>query len=98
MDFVTLALGALATARLTRLVTTDRITLAPRMWLMNLLIARDKGEGLMMYLITCDWCVSVYMGAGAAVALRWGGIVALWVCAALAFSYVAGFLASKEGE
>jgi hypothetical protein len=95
MDLITLLLAALATARITRLVTTDRITEAPR----NRLLLRLKDDGLASYLITCDWCASVYIGAAVAGA----GVWAQWwtwtmaIPAALAFSHVAGYLASKEG-
>ena len=96
MTVITLVLAALATARLTRLVTTDRITETPRHWTLR----RLNPEGMAAYLITCDWCVSVYTGSAAATG--W----ALWgdhrwftaVCAAFAFSYVAGYLASRESE
>jgi hypothetical protein len=53
----------LAAYRLSRLVTTDRLTMAPR----HALIARSKAKGdddpLLAALITCDWCVSVYTSA-----------------------------------
>lgn len=94
MDLITLLIGALATARITRLVTTDRITLAPRTWIQ----VRLDPDGLPAYLITCDWCASVYAGAGVAALLAYGPAWAVWVLAALAFSYVAGWLAAKEGE
>lgn len=94
MDLITLLAGSLATARLTRLVTTDRITQAPRLWL----AAKLPEGGLAQYLITCDWCASVYAGACVALGLCYAGPSALWVCAALSFSYVAGWLASREGE
>jgi hypothetical protein len=94
MDLITLLLGALATARLTRLITTDRITQAPRHWV----LMRLDPEGLGAYLVVCDWCVSVYTGAGVVGLILLGGTPGFWVLAALAFSYVAGFLASKEGE
>jgi hypothetical protein len=94
MDLITLLIAALATARLTRLVTTDRITQAPRHWV----LMRIDPEGLGAYLVTCDWCVSVYVGAGVAAATATAGEWWIWVMAGLAFSYVAGFLASKESE
>lgn len=91
-----LILAALAVARLTRFVTTDRIFLAPRAWI----IRRLDRESLLAYLIVCDWCVSVYVG------MAMGGAWYLWgdtraflaVTGALAFSYVAGFLAERSGE
>ncbi len=91
---VTLILTALATARITRLITTDRITQAPR----HAILRRLDEDSLLAYLLVCDWCASVYVGAGAAGAwVLWGTTTAyLAVVAALAFSYTAGFLASRE--
>lgn len=96
MHFVTFVLAALATARITRLITTDRITEAPR----NALVRRLDPEGLLAYLIVCDWCASVYAGAAVAGAWwAWGTTTAFTVAtAALAFSYAAGYLASKESD
>ena len=54
MDIITVTVCALATARLTRLVTTDRITEAPRNWI----IRRLPRESLLSYLLVCDWCSS----------------------------------------
>lgn len=96
MTFVTFFLAALATARITRLITSDRITEAPRNWILRKLDANS----LWAYFMVCDWCTSVYVGAGAAAAgaaLGWW-TWALAVPAALAFSYTAGYLASKESD
>ena len=99
MSMTTFVLMALATARLTRLVTQDRITQAPRYWLVRRAVKAQGDESLLAYLIVCDWCVSIYTGA--AVAGAWwawhdtGWLI--WVTGALAFSYAAGWLASKEG-
>lgn len=95
----TLILAALAVARLTRMVTTDRITQAPRERLLRYLISKYSEDALVVYLIICDWCVSVYVAAGVTAAWILAGDT-LWFqapAAALALSYVAGFLASKEG-
>jgi hypothetical protein len=96
MDIITLALCALATRRITRLITSDRITQAPRHWL----VRRLPEHSLSAYLLVCDWCSSVYVGAVVAGAWwAWGDTMAFTaVTAALAFSYCAGFLASKESE
>lgn len=99
-DMTTLILAALATARITRMVTNDRITLAPRRWLLRRLVRRYGEDHLLPYLVVCDWCVSVYIGAGVTTAWVTVGET-LWFqvpAAALTLSYVAGFLASKEGE
>ena len=96
MTTMLLVLGALATARITRLVTTDRITEAPR----NAILRRLDADSLTAYLIVCDWCSSVYVGAGVAAA---GAALGWWswpvaIPAALAFSYIAGYLASRESD
>jgi len=95
-DLIPFVSMALAVARVTRLVTTDRITQAPR----NALLRKLDPEGLTAYLLVCSWCSSVYVGAAGAVV---GSLAGWWtwttaVPAALAFSYIAGFLASREGE
>jgi hypothetical protein len=94
MVALTLLLTALATARLTRLVTTDRITRAPRDWV----LLRVRNGHPLAYLLGCDWCASMYVGAGAAAAWwAWGDhrwFVA--ATAALAFSHITGWLATRE--
>lgn len=91
---IPLLLAALATARLTRLVTVDVITERPRGWV------QMHGPAWLAYLVQCSWCASVWVGAAVAA----GGAWAEWwtwplaLPAALAFSYMAGWLASKEGE
>jgi hypothetical protein len=96
MEPITLLVAALATARLTRLITSDRILQAPR----NRLLRRLDSDSLAAYLLVCNWCVSVYAGAAVAVVGAWTGVWPWpWTPAlALAFSYVAGHLASKEDE
>ena len=96
MTTMLLVLGALATARITRLITTDRITEAPR----NAILRRLDADSLLAYLIVCDWCSSVYVGAGVAAA---GAALGWWswsvaIPAALTFSYIAGYLASRESD
>lgn len=105
MNVAMLALIVLATARLTRLVTTDVLLDAPRTAFLRWRIDRtakrsgkhpDEG-GKLAYLIVCDWCASVYIGAAVSGAWwAWGETI--WytaVLAALSASYAAGFLASK---
>lgn len=56
-------------------------------------------EPKLAYLITCPWCASIYVGAVAAPLWYWLGS-SPWLlvpAAALAFSYVTGFLA-QHGE
>ena len=88
--------AALATARVTRLITQDRILDAPR----NAVLRTLPDGHLLAYLVTCDWCVSIYTGTLTAVGGAWAGWWP-WAAApavALAFSYVTGWLASREGE
>lgn len=96
MELLPFIVGALVTARITRLITVDKITERPR----NALLLRLDEEGLMAYLVQCSWCASVYVGAGVGAAGAWTGVWSWWWAGALAlsFSYVAGILASWEGE
>lgn len=129
---LTLAVYALAVARATRLITSDRITAAPRRWLSIRLwtphipddaarhwralyeqrgkraaqkvVAEQRYDGrgdppLSVYLLSCPWCASLWLAAAAAPLWYWLGSCPwlLLPAAALAFSYVTGFLASKEG-
>jgi hypothetical protein len=96
MDLMTLALVALATARITRFVTSDRIFDKPRQYLASKL----PEDGELVYLLHCPWCVSIYAGAGVAV---YGWLLAgsAWFvvpAAALAASYITGFLADRTDD
>jgi hypothetical protein len=129
---ILLAVYALAVARVTHLITHDRITEAPRRWLSVRLwartiddetaaarfagiagkhgpraaarvVARDRFDAggeppLAVYLLTCAWCVSTYVGVAGALVWYFAGSSpwALIPAAALALSYVTGFLAGKE--
>lgn len=86
-------LAILATYRLTRLVTTDRILDAPREWI----VARYDRLG---YLATCDWCSSVWLAPWlVGPAVLWPDNRALLVVlGSLAASGVTGFLATKESD
>ena len=91
-----IVVAALATARVTRLITQDRLLDTPR----NAALRALPDGHLLAYLLTCDWCVSIYTGTLTAVAGAWA---AWWTwdvvpIVALAFSYVTGWLASREGE
>lgn len=85
------AISALATYRLTRLITTDEILSDARMkwW------SKHPPETTKLgYLVTCDWCTSVY----AASALQISRMIAPRTTTALetilAFSAVAGLVAA----
>lgn len=127
---------ALAVARVTRLITADKITemmrtrLAVRLWARTIpldeahawasrthrdgdpaliagpgrrLIAMERIQDdadppLVVYLLSCPWCASIYVGALVApLAYFWGSSPWLFVPAlALAFSYFSGFAAGRE--
>ena len=99
--FVTLVVYVLAAMRATGLITADQLTAALRarviewLWLTPDSAADPTGwRKYGTYLLTCSWCVSIYVGAVAAVV--WytvGNNPVLFVIAlALAFSQVTGML------
>lgn len=96
---LSLVLMMLAVARVTRLITTDVLFDTPRIWFVRHIL-KPNPEGrvrtALAYLVTCTWCTSIYVGAaGAGAWYAWGGSMAFMVItAALAASYVTGFLAS----
>lgn len=61
-------------------------------------VAVGAEKPLTVYMLTCPWCVSIYIGAVAApLAYFWGALPWLFVPAlALAFSYFTGFAAGRE--
>lgn len=96
---LSLVLMVLAVARVTRLITTDVLFEEPRGWLTRRILAPNPEgviRGKLAYLVICSWCVSIYTGAaGAGAWYAWGETMPFMVItAALAASYVTGFLAS----
>lgn len=63
MNALLLTLVALATYRLTRLVTADAITQPLRDWV------GDQGRPRLTYLSTCDWCLSIWVAPWPTVAI-----------------------------
>jgi hypothetical protein len=90
-DPVTLTVGALAVHRLTRLATEDELTASLRRR-----ISSAAPEGRLAYLVTCPWCVSVYVAAGWAALTVAAPAVTAPAGAVLAWSSVTGLLASLE--
>lgn len=90
LDFV---IAALATYRLTRLVTTDRITERLRAW-------AESRSALAGYLSTCAWCSSIWLGApvAAAATLAPDAWAVRATLTALALSAVAGLIDLIEGN
>lgn len=109
-----LVVYALAVARVTRLVNADRITEAPRAAVVKAIWRRtwlklgpapsqdeidSVQKPLLVYLVECPWCVSIYLGAaGSALVAALGpsSPVLFWPALALAFSHVTGLLAQLE--
>lgn len=83
-------IAALATYRLVRLVTADKITEPIRAF-----AERRRWSG---YLAQCDWCLSIWVAPGpaAAVVLWHDNRVVLIGLVALAFSAVTGLIATVE--
>lgn len=89
---VLLAIGA--TARLTRLVTADYITSPIR----DRLIERWDEDSKRAYLLTCDYCASMYVGPAVATAtVLWptNRVIVIGLIA-LTASFVAGTIAALE--
>lgn len=98
---LSLVLMTLAVARVTRLITVDVLFDEPRTWLVRRVLAPNPGgviRNKIGYLLTCQWCASVYVGAaGAGAWYVWGETMPFMaITAALAASYVTGFLASTQ--
>lgn len=90
------AVAALATARITRLITADYLTEPARRWA----VLRLGIESRLSYLITCQWCTSVWVAAAVAPAVYWWWHHA-WVqvpAMMLAFSQIAGWFSRGEVE
>lgn len=94
MTLVSLALVALATARVTRLVTVDVVMQPVR----KRIVDRMGVDSKLSYLIVCDWCVSMYIGTIIALLTAFGPPDVEWVWVALSSSYVAGWLNNKADD
>jgi hypothetical protein len=94
MDATTLILIIGATARLTRLVTTDKIFEVPR----EALLDRINPTGLLTYMLGCRWCVSIYTGAATTIyaTITAGNVWCLAPLAMLTASQATGLLAAME--
>jgi hypothetical protein len=103
LPLLLVVLGALATARLTRLLTADQLTEPAR----RRLLQRVQEGGRLEYLMVCRWCASVWVGLPVALAvvaaapdlrpsLAVGALVAALLT--LAYSHITGLLAVREVE
>lgn len=95
MSPLSFAVTALATYRLTRMITRDHIAepLRERIWKKYPPESTKVG-----YLITCDWCTSIWVASGLQLSrtIMPNGIRA--VESVLALSAVAGLLAAHEDK
>jgi hypothetical protein len=88
----------LALARMTRLITDDLIFETPRVvahkWL------ADRDHAMLVYLTKCRWCASIWLSVPASLIAYYfpSNPLVLIPAAALAGSYVTGFLADREGS
>jgi hypothetical protein len=99
------ALVALAAYRLTRVVTTDSISLAARdrlfLWAWDdtdeIVVARAPWRTYVYELFTCSWCLGVWVSAAVYSAWRWWDAEAVRaVIAVFAVAGAQGFLASRR--
>lgn len=89
---VLLVLHALAVFRLTRLAAVDVVLAGPR----DRILARlEPRRPLLAYLVTCMWCLSVWVAAGWFVLAVLLPTPAAIAAVPLAWSAVAGLLATK---
>jgi hypothetical protein len=96
MVWASLVIVALAVARVTRLVTTDRITLFLRRWVVN----KWGEESEIAFLLHCPWCSSIWIAFPAGVIWavlmlplqQWWLAIPAW----LAMSYVTGLISQLE--
>lgn len=86
----------LAVARITRLITSDVIFAGPR----GRALKRVGLNSRAAYLMTCDWCMSMWVAAPLTTVAWWAGHTPWYLIpvTALAASYVAGWLAQFGGE
>jgi hypothetical protein len=97
-------LGLLATARLTRLVTADRISRPFR----AAIVRRYGPSSAVGYLVHCRWCVSLYIAGPVAAAVLWlapayrgnwwAPTLLTGVLLALGFSHGTALLAGLEDD
>jgi hypothetical protein len=86
LDYVILAL---AVYRLTRLITTDVILNKYREKIWNKYPIENEGIG---YLITCDWCISIWTSSLVVVMYTIAPDIAIAVWSVFALSAIAGLM------
>lgn len=90
---LSVVVAALAVARVTRLITEDRVLVGLRQW-----VVRRWGEdSTQSYFVHCPWCVSIYVGlAFMPAAVLWPTKWVVAACSFLAASMVTGLLLDRK--
>lgn len=90
---LSLVVGVLAVARLSRLLTTDRLTIGYRRWVVN----KWGADSMPSYLAHCDWCTSMWLAVPIMpVAALYPFTWVIGILAVPAASLVAGLILSEE--
>lgn len=92
MNLIDLIILALATTRLTLLITTDTLTEPVRQKIWERFPPEKSRYG---YLITCNWCSSFYAATLVAGMYRITEKPTVFVSTILALSFIAGFVANR---
>jgi hypothetical protein len=92
-DPTTVALDALASYRVTRLLVSDGIIDRPRDALMERLRRRERDK--LVELIECPWCTGFWVALGVVVARRLAPRVWDPIARVFAYSAAAGFVATR---
>ena len=92
LDLLALAVLGLATFRLARLISTDTVSrrLRDEIWKRH---SPAKGLG---YLITCNWCLSIWIGIALTISCTMIPVWTLIAATPFALSAIAGLLTAYE--
>lgn len=90
LTWIKIVLTALATFRLTQLIVRDAIFEPARAKF------RAKWSGWLVDLLSCMWCVSVYVAIGTTALTYWAWSWWQWVALALTATAVTGFLSEHS--
>lgn len=89
ITWLMLVLNIGAVFRLSILVTQDKILDRPRTWFVA------NYHGMLVTLIQCPWCISVWFGIAAALLTWFFWMWWAWVALVLTLSAATGFLAER---
>lgn len=93
MIFFVLAVACLATFRITRFVTHDKLTTPARAWLM-----RRNHKSYLTYFVYCTWCVSIWVAGGVVLVLDRFATVPLPWAVVLTASAITGIVEAHIPE